>query len=154
MKVYAPEPAVKRRLFTKRLASTVMVEKFETALKVTTSVLLAFAERVTPGTAPPTQLVAVVQLPSVATAFHVWLAACAEPDKAKRPAAESAAALAMPKLRRAVEKRDDGNSAPIEPEQMAAPRVMRASGRGDAGAVEFMRAAWGVILRRFWKRNR
>ena len=75
MNVYAPAPAVKAMLLMKRLASTLIVEKFETELKVTTSVLLALTVRVMPGTPLPTQLVAVIQLPSVATAFQVWLAA-------------------------------------------------------------------------------
>ena len=76
---------------------------------------------------------------SVVLFAFVTVAACAK--DVKRPAAERAAArLAMRRVRRAAEKRGDGNSAPIEPEQMEARRVMRESGRGDAEAVEFMQA--------------
>ena len=82
---------------------------------------------------------------SVVLFAFVTVAACAE--DAKRPAAR----LAMPRVRRAAEKRGVGNSAPIEPEQMEARRLMRERGSGEVETVEFMGAVRGVILMRFWK---
>ena len=100
-----------------------------------------------PGNALPAQLVVVNQSALVAP-FQVWLVACTEPESAKRPTAESDAALAMLRRRRAAAQR--GISVPIGPEQMeSTPRRILESGRGAA--------EWGAAGREvmsmgeFWK---